>query len=543
MTEAVGGTGGRVLRRLPAVEGGKSYRPSHKPQALKRSPYPRRVVNSQPVELEEEVVCDYLVGVEGEEKIIVDYEDSVNSGCGEVVDEVDMASKSSDESELSKVLRYMVERDEVAKRVEAKERNSDLVELIKHLRDTDDQRRREDEELRRKEVEERRMLWLEDEAKRRSEEDEYRRRRKQEDDELRDLRELRQEKLKMLGNYKENSEMLGYLQKFERIMKECRIDVGEWEERLFPRLPERLCARISGVRDEGGSYDDVKLLLLKAVGETSLTYGHQLFELTGESLKAKCASEIVESIERVCRGVLQGCLALEECVVALAAALTRRVIPPAGKTYLETRKLKTMEDVRDSWEVWLSGRMKGNFFRPLVSAGVGGPSRGFVGGASGSVNSERDYQGGVTCFACGERGHRAVDCRRKEGRTAGGGAGSRPITCFACGKQGHRSTECDSRKVGASVKKETVGKVAKIVVGGKRENVVWGTVNDVGCKILIDSGAEVGVVPRALVKSDSNQCGKVHISNVHGVTEVHDSTIVTYVVGGLKTTRLAVIDE
>ncbi len=93
------------------------------------------------------------------------------------------------------------------------------------------------------------------------------------------------------------------------------------------------------------------------------------------------------------------------------------------------------------------------------------------------------------------------------------------------------------------MKKETVGKVAKIVVGGKTENVVWGTVNDVGCKILIDSGAEVGVVPRALVKSDSNQCGKVHISNVHGVTEVHNSTIVTYVVGGLKTTRLAVIDE
>ncbi len=199
MTEAVGGTGGRVLRGLPAVEGVKSYRPSHKPQALKCSPYPRRVVNSQPVELEEEVVCDYLVGVEGEEKIIVDYEDSVNSGCGEVVDEVDMASSCCDQEAIATVIEdYMVERDEVAKRVEAKERNSDLVEL----RDTDDQRRREDEELRRKEVEERRMLWLEDEAKR-SEEDEYRRRRKQEEDELRDLRELRQEKLKMLGNYKE----------------------------------------------------------------------------------------------------------------------------------------------------------------------------------------------------------------------------------------------------------------------------------------------------------------------------------------------------
>ncbi len=160
----------------------------------------------------------------------------------------------------------------------------------------------------------------------------------------------------MLGTYKEGVELLGFLGKFERIMGECRIDNGEWAQRLFPHLPEQLCTRIAGVRDEGRDYDAVKRVLLKAVGETTLTYGHQLFELTGEYLKTKSAGEIVEVLERVCRGVLQGCTTLEECVVALATALTRHVIPPGGKVYLEGKKLAKMEDIRDVWETWMSGR-------------------------------------------------------------------------------------------------------------------------------------------------------------------------------------------
>ncbi len=60
------------------------------------------------------------------------------------------------------------------------------------------------------------------------------------------------------------------------------------------------------MRDEGRDYDAVWRVLLKTVGETTLTYGHQLYELTGEYLKTKSAGEIVEVLERVCQGVLQG---------------------------------------------------------------------------------------------------------------------------------------------------------------------------------------------------------------------------------------------
>ncbi len=81
-------------------------------------------------------------------------------------------------------------------------------------------------------------------------------------------KELQTEKLKALGNYTENVELSGYLGKFERIMEDCRISRDTWLERLFPRLPERLCARVEST-GEGGDYGEVKRVLLKAMGETT----------------------------------------------------------------------------------------------------------------------------------------------------------------------------------------------------------------------------------------------------------------------------------
>ncbi len=222
----------------------------------------------------------------------------------------EMARK--EESELTRLMRYMMERDE---------------------------RRREEEDRRRDE-----------DRKRRRDEEERRQEKREEEEMLRNRRDLQQDKLKVLGSYKESTELLGYLEKFERIMRECRFDEDSWSERLFPRLPERLCLRVAGIRDSRGRYEDVKKVLLKSVGETPLTYGHQLFDLMGELVKSKSAKEICELVERICRGVLQGCMTLEQCVVSLAVALTRKIIPQAGKVYLESKKIESMEDLRDAWE-------------------------------------------------------------------------------------------------------------------------------------------------------------------------------------------------
>ncbi len=95
-----------------------------------------------------------------------------------------------------------------------------MIELLQRMRDDEARRRSEDETRRRERDDENRIQRVREEAA------------------LRDKRELQVEKLKVLGSYKDGVELLGYLNKFERIMSECEIGRAYWAERLFPRLPE-----------------------------------------------------------------------------------------------------------------------------------------------------------------------------------------------------------------------------------------------------------------------------------------------------------------
>ncbi len=155
---------------------------------------------------------------------------------------------------------------------------------------------------------------------------------------LKTRKELLQEKLKGLGVYKEENELVAYLDKFERIMRESEVSTSDWAERLYPRLPERLCERVAQARDNGVSYDGVRRVLLKAVGETSIMYGNQLFEVSSELFKSLNAGGIMEWIKRIACGVCQGCTSVEDCAPAIGLALLRKVLPQSGKAFLESKK-------------------------------------------------------------------------------------------------------------------------------------------------------------------------------------------------------------
>ncbi len=492
------------------------YKPSHKSGDSRRSPYPSRPLEGKAViaeESEEEVSGTVGSGGESEAEVIVE----VGTDRPE-----EMARR--EESELSRLLRYMREKDERDKQ-EERERRKEEEEKRREC-----ERVRIEEEERRREAEGARERALEE---RREREDA----RRQEELLRRDRRELLQEKLKAMGSYKEGTELVDYLGKFERVMRESEIREAEWSERLFPRLPEHLCARVSSIREDGVEYEELKRVLLKSVGETSLTYGHQLFELTGESLKHKSGGECCEQILRICRYIMQGCMTREQCVVALATACTRRVMPQAGRVFLEGKDVKDAESLRNLWETWMSGRQKGNFFKPRVID---------FGGERVIVKTERrDLFGAreITCFSCGAKGHRAADCSKNRSfDTSRKPTESRSVTCYNCGKYGHRSSECNNKKVGAPVKKEG-GKVAKLIVDGEKDNIAWGRVNGAPCKVLVDSGASIGVVPRALLGENHRDCGEVHVADVHGTKKVHRSTVVSFEVGGIVRSQLAMIDE
>ncbi len=183
------------------------------------------------------------------------------------------------------------------------------------------------------------LLRREAEVARRQDEDDRRWTFRREDDLAREKRELLTEKLKGLGSFKEGSELGADLDKFERILRESEVKESEWGERLYAKLPERLCLRVAEARDSKAEYGDVKRILMKAAGETAITYGNQLFEVTGEFFKGKNAGEIAEWLKRIAGGMCRECQGVDDCIRVIAMALLRRVLPQSGKNFVELRKI------------------------------------------------------------------------------------------------------------------------------------------------------------------------------------------------------------
>ncbi len=532
MTEPGQSEARRRTKKLPGASTDKElYRPRGRPAVKTRSPYPFR---ASEVKYEEASNIDSEVAEDSEVELLQE-----------------SMAKRGDEGEVAALLRYLVEKDEKDReeRKEAEERN-------RRAKEDEAARRREEEDRARRYREEGEDRRRGEEAARRREEEERRRASKLEEDKIRERRELLQEKLKGLGVYKEGTELGAYLGKFERIMREGKVSENDWGERLYPRLSETLCLRIAQARDSDEPYEEIKKILLKAMGETAITYGNQLLEANGDLFKGMTAGGIADWLLRVTKGMCQGSKSIEECMLAIALAVLRRSLPQSGKAFLEMRKIGEWGELREALEDWMSGRQRGNFYKPLGS----GPSE-VTRGYRGTVDRESWYgrggkaQGGglgdkvggtygvVTCYSCGEKGHKASECRKDK---QGSSYITRVPTCYNCGKVGHKSPECTAKKVTVAVKKEpnpTKMSMLRRTESGQAENVAYGLVNGVRTKILVDSGAELGSVPKELVPEGVELCSDVYVKGYGGTEKRYKSCMCEFVVGGHVKRIRSIIDE
>ena len=420
MTEPGQGEAGRRTKKLPGVSTDKDlYRPKGRTVAKARSPY---LFRASEVKYEDESGADSELAEDSEVEVLREE-----------------MSRKGEESDVASLLRYLMERDE-------KEREERKVAEERNRRAKEDEatRKREEEDRARRYREEGEDRRRGEEAARRREEEERRRTSKLEDE--------------------EGSELGEYLGKSERIMREGKVSENDWGERLYPRLPETLCMRVAQARDNEEQYEVIKRILLKAMGETAITYGNQLLEANGELFKGMTAGGIADWLLRVTKGMCQGSKSVEECMLAIALAVLRRSLPQSGKAFLEMRKIGEWGELREALEDWMSGRQRGNFYR-LLGSGPSEVNRGYrgtvekeswygrTGRAQGSGSGDKvgNTYGVVTCYSCGERGHRASECRREK---QGSSYIARVPTCYNCGKVGHKSPECTAKKGTVTVKKE-----------------------------------------------------------------------------------------
>ncbi len=85
--------------------------------------------------------------------------------------------------------------------------------------------------------------------------------------------------------------------------------------------------------------------------------------------------------------------------------------------------------------------------------------------------------------------------------------------------------------------------MSKLGVTGNCSNVAMGLVNGVCTEVLIDSGAELGSVPRALVPVNAQMCGEVIMKGSVGKEQMCESFMADFVVGGFYKRVRAIVDD
>ncbi len=130
-------------------------------------------------------------------------------------------------------------------------------------------------------------------------------------------------------------------------------------------------------------------------------------------------------------------------------------------------------------------------------------------------------------------------------------AAQRPgLTCFFCHKEGHKSFECPekgkpntSSSAGSrTVKKEGHFRQINVSMPSRRKRgIVRGTVNGVEAEILIDSGADLGVVPESMVPKNAYTSEKYMAEGA--LRGVHDVAKVSFGIADKVLERMAVVDR
>ncbi len=159
------------------------------------------------------------------------------------------------------------------------------------------------------------------------------------------------------------------------------------------------------------------------------------------------------------------------------------------------------------------------------------------------------------CNVCGKIGHKAEVCWFRPGvnrsSSSGSSSSARTVTCFTCKKERHKSIDCPekgktntSSHSGRKVKKEggsaSVERINLVIPKPTKDNAVQAKVNGKDTDILLDSGADLEVVPSLVTE---NACTGEVVKGTGALEEQHKVARVTFRFGSKKMERLVIVDE
>ena len=293
-----------------------------------------------------------------------------------------------------------------------------------------------------------------------------------------------------------------FLLSSERKLRAGNVPDGEWLGIMAAKLSGEVGATWQELCLTLDQYLEVRAAVLMGCGYTQKAAGEAFHAFRYDNLKGMSADQVYRKGCQLVRRMVAPTVLDKETEFRLVRPWVYSCIGRKAKAGLEARVIESGEDLVRGLQDHLAmdgDKLSGKVAvfssegtgsrRPTYGVGSGTTDGRKGGGALGTSS------GALKCFKCGKLGHKAADCWQGTGKPV---EGSTKIICFICGVEGHKATTCPSKK--NETQKGGVAKpVRQLRLRESVDTVMKGTVNGQGASLLLDSGANITVVPESMV--------------------------------------------
>ena len=292
--------------------------------------------------------------------------------------------------------------------------------------------------------------------------------------------------------HKEGEDLEDFLSVAEGRLTVAGIGKEEWIPIVNSRLSGKLAAAWQDVILTTEEYDEAKGRFLKMCGYTPMLAADRFFGFKVEQCKGLTADQLYHKGQQLARRMLAPGVVTPEVDFSLLKGWVGSVIPRRARAAMDGRTVTNASDLINAIQDFLvleGDRCEGKSATFKVR----------------SVDGSKERASTMTCYQCGKVGHRAADCWQGRGgagapKAVSTGGVAHKVVCYTCGEEGHKSPQCPKGKGEKEVNKGARPKPVKRVWQSHPDCVqLVGEVDGHATPILLDSGADISVVPESMV--------------------------------------------
>ena len=292
---------------------------------------------------------------------------------------------------------------------------------------------------------------------------------------------------------KEGEDIEEFLSTAERRLSVVEVRKGDWISIIDSKLSGKTASAWQDILVTTDDYQEARDRLLKSCGYTPRLAADKFFGFRVEQSRGLTADQLYLRGQQLLRRVIAPGRLSEEIEFSILRGWVGVVIPKRARAAMDARVIENPSGLVNALQDFLVLEGEKNEGQTATFR-------------KGSGESVRDKIPSVTCYKCGKVGHKAAECWKggasgPKGGVSSSGSVASKVVCYTCGEEGHKSPQCPKYGKGdKGASKDSKPKPVKRVWQSHPGCAqLMGVVDGKVTPILLDSGADISVVPESLV--------------------------------------------